>query len=46
MGHLQKAFAFDIHIRRDVDEKAPANGIRVVSRFAGRRNGGDQGEAR
>jgi ribonuclease Z len=28
--HLQEAFAFDIHIRRDVDEKFPADGIRVV----------------
>jgi len=28
--HLQEAFAFDIHIRRDVDEKVPADGIRVV----------------
>jgi ribonuclease Z len=29
--HLQDAFAFDIHIRRDVDEKFPADGIRVLA---------------
>ena len=31
MDHVQKAFAFDIHMRRDVDEKAPGDGIKVVS---------------
>jgi ribonuclease Z len=31
MDHLQKAFAFDIHMRRDVDEHAPADGIQVIS---------------
>ena len=31
MEHLQRAFAFDIHMRRDVDEKAPGDGIKVVS---------------
>jgi ribonuclease Z len=31
MDHLQQAFAFDIHMRRDVDEKAPADGINVMS---------------
>src|SRR5690349_10686008 len=31
MDHLQQAFAFDIHMRRDVDEKAPAKGIEVMS---------------
>ena len=31
MDHLQQAFAFDIHMRRDVDEKLPADGIQVVS---------------
>jgi len=31
MEHLQQAFAFDIHTRRDVDEHFPASGIRVVS---------------
>jgi ribonuclease Z len=29
--HLQEAFAFDIHMRRDVDEKFPPDGIRVVA---------------
>jgi ribonuclease Z len=32
MTHLEQAFAFDIHMRRDVDEKAPAQGIQIVSR--------------
>ncbi len=31
MDHLQQAFGFDIHMRRDVDEKRPAEGIKVVS---------------
>jgi ribonuclease Z len=31
MEHLQKAFAFDIHIRRDVDEKFPAEGIKMTA---------------
>jgi ribonuclease Z len=31
MDHIQQAFAFDIHMRRDVDEKAPVDGIKVVS---------------
>ena len=31
MDHMQQAFAFDIHMRRDVDEKAPVDGIKVVS---------------
>ena len=31
MKHLQEAFAFDIHIRRDVDEKFPAEGIKVLA---------------
>ena len=31
MDHLQQAFAFDIGMRRDVDEKAPPTGIQVVS---------------
>ncbi len=31
MDHLQQAFAFDIHVRRDVDEKLPAMGIKVLS---------------
>ena len=31
MDHIQQAFAFDIHMRRDVDEKLPGDGIKVVS---------------
>ena len=31
MNHLREAFAFDIHIRRDVDEHFSAEGIRVVA---------------
>ncbi len=31
MDHMQQAFAFDIHMRRDVDEHLPASGIQVVS---------------
>jgi ribonuclease Z len=31
MDHIQQAFAFDIHMRRDVDEKIPGEGIKVVS---------------
>ena len=31
MDAVQRAYAFDIHTRRDVDEKDPADGIRVVS---------------
>lgn len=31
MDHLQNAFVFDIHMRRDVDEHFPAAGIAVVS---------------
>jgi len=31
MDHMQEAFAFDIHMRRDVDEKRSAEGIKVVS---------------
>ena len=31
MNHMQEAFVFDIHMRRDVDEKSPADGIKVVS---------------
>ena len=30
MRHLEQAFAFDIHMRRDVDETFSADGIRVV----------------
>lgn len=31
MDKMLEAFAFDIHIRRDVDEKFPAEGIQVIS---------------
>jgi ribonuclease Z len=31
MKHLQEAFAFDIHVRRDVDEKFPAEGIKILA---------------
>jgi ribonuclease Z len=31
MRHLQAAFAFDIHMRRDVDESFSPDGIRMVS---------------
>lgn len=31
MQNLQKAFAFDVHIRRDVDEKFPGSGIKVIA---------------
>jgi ribonuclease Z len=31
MDHLLQAFAFDIQMRRDVDERAPGDGIKVVS---------------
>jgi ribonuclease Z len=31
MEHLQKAYAFDIHIRRDVDTKLPSAGAEVVA---------------
>ena len=32
MRHLEEAFAFDIHMRRDVDEKVSAEGIRIIAR--------------
>ena len=31
MDHMQQAFAFEIHMRRDVDEKIPGEGIKVLS---------------
>jgi ribonuclease Z len=31
MDHLQRAFAFDIHMRRDLDEKIQGEGIKVIS---------------
>jgi ribonuclease Z len=30
--HLEQAFSYDIHIRRDVDERASAKGIEVIGR--------------
>ncbi len=32
MDHLQQAYAFDIHIRRDVDTKLPGAGVEVIAR--------------
>ena len=32
MSHLEQAYQFDIHIRRDVDEKMPAQGVVVVAK--------------
>ena len=32
MSHLERAYEFDIHIRRDVDEKLPAEGAVVVAK--------------
>jgi ribonuclease Z len=32
MEHLQQAYAFDIHIRRDVDTKLPGAGAEIVAR--------------
>jgi ribonuclease Z len=32
MDHLQQAYAFDIHIRRDVDTKLPGAGAEVIAR--------------
>jgi len=31
MEHLQQAYAFDIHIRRDVDTKLPGAGVEVIA---------------
>lgn len=31
MHHLQQAFSYDIHVRRDIDEHAPAKGIEVTA---------------
>jgi len=31
MDHIQQAFSFDIHMRRDIDEKAPGDGIKILS---------------
>jgi ribonuclease Z len=32
MKHLQEAYAFDIHIRRDVDTKLPGTGVMVIAK--------------
>lgn len=32
MKHLQEAYAFDIHMRRDVDEKRPAAGAEILAK--------------
>jgi ribonuclease Z len=32
MQHLQEAYAFDIHIRRDVDTKLPGDGVKVIAK--------------
>jgi ribonuclease Z len=32
MSHLEQAYQFDIHIRRDVDEKMPAQGVSVAAK--------------
>jgi ribonuclease Z len=32
MSHLEQAYEFDIHVRRDVDEKLPAQGVVVVAK--------------
>jgi ribonuclease Z len=32
MSHLEKAFSFDIQMRRDIDEKLPAQGVVVEAR--------------
>lgn len=32
MKHLQEAYAFDIHVRRDVDEKRPAAGAEILAK--------------
>jgi ribonuclease Z len=35
MRHLEEAFAFDIHMRRDVDERFSRDGIKVVAHDIG-----------
>ena len=32
MAHLEQAYQFDIHVRRDVDEKLPAQGVVLVTK--------------
>jgi ribonuclease Z len=31
MQHLEQAFSFDIHVRRDLDEKIPGEGVKVAA---------------
>ncbi len=32
MMHLEEAFQFDIHVRRDVDERLPSQGVAVIAK--------------
>ncbi len=32
MSHLEQAYQFDIHVRRDVDEQLPAEGVVIVAK--------------
>jgi len=32
MEHLQKAYEYDIHIRRDIDEKLNPDGVKIITR--------------
>lgn len=32
MSHLEQAYQFDVHVRRDVDEKLPAQGVVVMAK--------------
>jgi ribonuclease Z len=32
MSHLEQAYEFDIHVRRDIDEKLPAQGVMVAAK--------------
>ena len=32
MEHLQQAYQFDVHVRRDVDEKLPPEGVAIVAK--------------
>lgn len=33
--HLEEAYAFDVHIRRDVDERLPAQGVKMAAQDIG-----------
>lgn len=35
MSHLEEAYAFDIHMRRDIDERLPAQGVAVAAKDVG-----------